>query len=174
MKRLRFFYVFLGLLLLCACLLTACKNDDSVTQNNNTNGAVTACNTHTPGEWFTVREAGETQEGLRKRLCTVCGEALESEVIPATGSKGLVFYAIGEEGFGVKAENAEAAEQIVIPQTHQNKPVIEIGERAFAGYENLKSITLPTGLKSIGASAFDGCNGLEALTLPSTLVKIDT
>lgn len=36
---------------------------------------------HTFGEWTIVKEATETEEGLKERVCTVCGEK-ETEVIP--------------------------------------------------------------------------------------------
>lgn len=36
---------------------------------------------HTPGEWVTVREATETEDGLRERYCEVCGELLDSESV---------------------------------------------------------------------------------------------
>ncbi len=37
---------------------------------------------HTPGEWEIVAEPTETEQGLRVRRCTVCGEITESEIIP--------------------------------------------------------------------------------------------
>ncbi len=176
MRRLRFFATVLPLFLLCACLLAACGKDGDALQNNNADnangGAISACDTHTPGEWITVTAPGESREGLRKRLCTVCGEALESEVIPATGSIGLVYYAIGAEAFGVKAGDTPATE-IIIPHSYAGKPVIEIGERAFAGKNTLKSVTLPDSLKAIATSAFDGCTALKSITLPDTLVQIE-
>lgn len=39
---------------------------------------------HTWGEWEVVKEATETEDGLKERTCSVCGEE-ENEVIPATG-----------------------------------------------------------------------------------------
>lgn len=37
---------------------------------------------HTPGEWEVTLEPTYTADGLRVKKCTVCGEILESEVIP--------------------------------------------------------------------------------------------
>ncbi len=37
---------------------------------------------HIPGEWEAVREATETQTGLKQRHCTVCGELTDEEEIP--------------------------------------------------------------------------------------------
>ena len=40
---------------------------------------------HTAGEWVVVTPATCTDDGLRTKSCTVCGEILEQEAIPATG-----------------------------------------------------------------------------------------
>lgn len=37
---------------------------------------------HTPGEWEIIKEPTYTEQGKRVRRCTVCGEIVESEVIP--------------------------------------------------------------------------------------------
>lgn len=38
---------------------------------------------HTPGEWETTKEATSSDDGEKVRKCTVCGEILEKETIPA-------------------------------------------------------------------------------------------
>lgn len=47
-----------------------------------------------------------------------------------------------------------------------------IGESAFEGCSELKSLDLPEGLKSIGDMAFWGCSGLTKIILPQELNKI--
>ena len=42
---------------------------------------------HTYGEWKVVKEATETEEGLKSHSCTVCG-AEETASIPKKGSTG--------------------------------------------------------------------------------------
>ncbi len=37
------------------------------------------------GDWQIVKEATETQDGLKQKVCVNCGEVLATEVIPATG-----------------------------------------------------------------------------------------
>ena len=41
---------------------------------------------HTAGEWKTVKEPTATEPGLKELRCTVCGELMDSEEIPATGA----------------------------------------------------------------------------------------
>lgn len=185
MRRLRFFATVLPLFLLCASLLAACGKDNGALQNNNSNntgGAVSACDTHTPGDWVTVTKPGESSEGLRKRLCTVCGETLESEVIPATGSTGLVFLAINENEYGVRADAAAAdAERLVIPATYQGKPVTQILEQGFGTSDSsaksaclkLRSVVIPDSITRIGAYAFAGCTALESITLPPSVATLE-
>ena len=56
--------------------------------------------------------------------------------------------------------------EVVIPSD-----VINIGEYAFNGFSNLKSLTLPVGLKDVGQYAFDNA-GVTFLILPASLQNI--
>ena len=48
-----------------------------------------------------------------------------------------------------------------------------IGDYAFEGFVNLKSVDFRTDLTRIGKSAFEGCSSLESITLPDSLKEID-
>ena len=83
---------------------------------------------------------------------------------------------------------------MVIPSSHQNLPVTEIGKDAFShcglisvvlpeevtsiGYEafrncsSLTSISIPDSVTSIGNGAFQGCINLTSIILPESLVSI--
>ena len=41
-----------------------------------------------------------------------------------------------------------------------------IGERAFAGNPNLRSVVIPEGVKAIGAGAFKDCTNLTSVIIP--------
>ena len=64
-----------------------------------------AVGAHTEGEWVVVKEAAIGVDGLKELRCTVCGEVLATEVIPAlenspeTGS--VMFFVVA--AFGVVA-----------------------------------------------------------------------
>ena len=49
----------------------------------------------------------------------------------------------------------------ILNGTYLNISVTKIGDRAFYGCENLKSITIPNSVTEIGEGAFDGCENLE-------------
>lgn len=47
-----------------------------------------------------------------------------------------------------------------------------LAERAFDGHLNLKSVTLPDGLKKIESLCFSKCEGIEELHIPDSVVEI--
>ena len=53
-----------------------------------------------------------------------------------------------------------------------DREVTSIGERAFDGCSNLKSITLPNSVTSIGAYAFYDCSSLSSITIPNSITEI--
>lgn len=62
---------------------------------------------------------------------------------------------------------------IVIPSEIENRPVVEIDEEAFEGYD-LKSVVIPQGVTTIGSYAFHSCDLLEKITVPDTLEYLGT
>ena len=48
----------------------------------------------------------------------------------------------------------------------------KIGDHAFTGCDNLKSITIPDGVTSIGKYAFSDCTNLESITIPDGVTSI--
>lgn len=95
--------------------------------------------------------------------CEIGGCFVDSSVIeiPATIND-LVVVGIGGSGLsGVQAE------QVILPDT-----VTYIGEAAFNNCENLKSVDLGLGLKSIAMRAFYNCPELENLAFPEGMEEV--
>ena len=63
--------------------------------------------------------------------------------------------------------NGEEVTDLVIPNT-----VTAIGNYAFYGCNNLKSVSIPNTITSIGDYAFSGCNSLKSLTIPNSVVSV--
>ena len=53
-----------------------------------------------------------------------------------------------------------------------NIGIKSIGDYAFAGCAELKSVTLPEGITSIGDYAFEGCTELTSITIPDSVTTI--
>lgn len=60
-----------------------------------------------------------------------------------------------------------------IPETHEGRPVVEIGENAFEEVPTLKKVTIPKTVVRIDAYAFKGCSNLEEIELPAGLQTLN-
>ena len=58
---------------------------------------------------------------------------------------------------------------VVIPRVIGKSPVTGININTFGGNENIRSVTIPEGVKTIGEFAFDRCSNLQSVTLPKSL-----
>ena len=63
-------------------------------------------------------------------------------------------------------------ETVVIPSEISGKTVTQIGDRAFQGRVNIKSVQFPDTLLSIGEGSFYGCSGLSSVNIPGSVKSI--
>ena len=143
---------------------------------------------HTPSRWITDTEATCTEAGSKHRECTVCGELLEQKVVSpkghnfvgnvcsvcgVTASEGLA-YELSSDGCGYSVVGIGSCtdKDVVIPSSHQNLPVTEIGTDAFS-HCGIISVALPAGVTSIGFCAFSACFSLTSISIPEGLISID-
>ena len=63
--------------------------------------------------------------------------------------------------------------KVIVPSTHNGKPVTVIGTFALFG-DRFETITLPEGITMIKSHAFDGANSLHTIVIPSSVNIIDT
>lgn len=114
------------------------------------------------------------------------------------GTEGLIYELDGEE-YTVTGYKGSAV-SLVIPSLYKNLPVTKIadnafdrsgmppfafeniticenvqsvGDGAFYGCVNLKSVSLPDSLTYLGQSAFAGCTALEDIIIPDGVTKIE-
>ncbi|MCI9092364.1 MAG: leucine-rich repeat protein [Coprobacillus sp.] len=59
------------------------------------------------------------------------------------------------------------AEKLII-----DSGITNIGDNAFFGFKNLKSISIPSTVKTIGKQAFYNCDNLKTVTIPSSVTTI--
>ncbi len=70
-------FVASAVMALTAIFAVGCESND---------GKGNACATHTYGEWVIVKEPTETEKGLRKHTCSVCGNVEEEELQSLTSA----------------------------------------------------------------------------------------
>ena len=68
--------------------------------------------------------------------------------------------------------DTSASGTLVIPDSIDGNPVINIGNSAFRGCTLLTSVSIPDSVTSIGASSFRECTSLTSVTVPDGLSSI--
>ena len=60
----------------------------------------------------------------------------------------------------------------VVPEKIDGRPVVKIGQGAFANWGFLKLVALPSSVKEIGWQAFANCNALKSVEIPASVREI--
>ena len=68
-----------------------------------------------------------------------------------------------------KTPDAKVAE---IPETHKGKPVVSIGESAFARSAGLTKVIIPDSVTGINSYAFGNCTALTEIVVPDSVTSI--
>lgn len=63
-------------------------------------------------------------------------------------------------------------ENVVVPETHEGKPVISIRGNVFSNLSSIKTVSLPETLKEIRAEAFKNCDNLRQINIPPNVTEI--
>lgn len=116
-----------------------------------------------------------------------------SKIFAAAGAALMAFTAISP--LAVSADQLKSAEKILqdgafeyesvnggykitkciasmiteIPAIRNGVPIIEIGEKAFAGFTGISELEIPDSVTAIGDNAFYGCASINKLVLPQKL-----
>lgn len=101
---------------------------------------------------------------------------VQEETFPETSESeaattALTFALSSTDYYKVTGYTGEES-NVVIPKTHQGKPVKKIDSFAFSGCTSLTSITIPDGVLFIGDRAFFGCTSLTDITIPNSVIDI--
>ncbi|MBE6604231.1 MAG: leucine-rich repeat domain-containing protein [Ruminococcaceae bacterium] len=110
-------------------------------------------------------------------LLTACGpdeepgDNGEGSITEGTDTPTLSFTLLDDGTYSVSKGGLGYAREIVIPATHNDKPVTQIAAKGFlnAGFEK---ITIPASIQVIGAEAFSGCTYFKEIVLPEGLKEI--
>ena len=81
-------------------------------------------------------------------------------------------YTLNEDGsYKIKAYIGNQ-ETVIIPTEINDKPVVTIGESAFLNAETLKTIDIPSSIKTLEYAAFWSCDSLETVNITGSLTTI--
>jgi len=182
---------FLLMVFLCLFCFVACNEEtmneinDNVTAQTNEQQipegqSPDICrNGHTEGAWVIDMPADKCNDGSRHRNCSVCGELLSTEVIPAKGSEGLAYQTYDDGTCIITGKGTCTDQDIYIPSQIDGNKVTSIGKYAFEnmGYGvNVQipiiSITIGDGITNIGSGAFRYCTALTSVTIPDSVTSI--
>ena len=84
-----------------------------------------------------------------------------------------LYYEKVDGGYGIRfyAGN-DFPEEVVIPDTYNGEPIVNIRGNVFKGCKGIKKIVLPNSLKTINGHAFENTPDLEEVVLPESLESI--
>jgi hypothetical protein len=120
-----------------------------------------------PEAWENPRKGNRTLNGARIQPdWKIIHGTLESEVVD-----GVEWHCFVEDGGSVLLPGDYGA-GVEIPAELGGRPVTRIGDYAFYGCEDLKSVEIPGSVTNIGDYAFYGCEGLGDVTLPESVRSI--
>ena len=142
---------------------------------------------HNYSDWTEVYPPTCTETGLEKRTC-LRGDDEEERDIKALGhnfvnmtctrcgasqmSDKLEFTRNSDGSYTVTGIGKETGTEIYIPNSYQGSPVTAIGERAFAGNDEITGIYFNGGVETIGEGAFGTCSSLKNLQLSDSVKTI--
>ena len=144
---------------------------------------------HTSDQGTVIKSATETEEGLMRYSCTVCGAVIREVTIPViSANEGKcgdnLFWAYDNgtltiSGTGTMYDYAfESKAPWYKYNTQITKIIVQngaesIGNVAFYNLTALTEISLPNSLKSIGKNALSNCTSLTGITVPDNVKTID-
>ena len=106
------------------------------------------------GDTYSVKFVGNIQDA--------------SEIVVPAEYNGVAVTAIGDNAFVKRIQNyRNRIQKITLPDS-----IVNIGNDAFRGCDELTEINIPDGVTTIGNSAFSGCYKLPALMLPESVTEI--
>lgn len=118
---------------------------------------------------------------MTKKKKKIIGLIVALVLIVAVAAGALAIYLIESKHKFVLDESGEGyiferigsfQSNVEVPAEYEGKPVIAIGDKAFADSGLVRSVVLPDTIRSIGEQAFFQCRKLESVTVSSSVTFI--
>ena len=81
-----------------------------------------------------------------------------------------LFYV--EEGILKLKNSVVLPDSFTLPSQISGQSYTKLNNSIFSGIENIKSVTIPSGVLELGNEAFSWCSNLETVVIPDTVTKI--
>ncbi len=81
-----------------------------------------------------------------------------------------LFYV--QEGILKLKPSVVLPDTFTLPSQISGQSYTKLNDSIFSEIENIKSVTIPSGVEDIGEQAFSGCSNLETVVIPDTVTKI--
>ena len=126
-------------------------------------------------------EAGQSAPGTvqtEREYSGVCGENLrwtlvsETGLLTISGSGEMLSYQADIQNTAVDTQAPWRRLPVSVKALRLEEGVVSIGNCAFFGCQDLRSVSLPTSLRTIGDQAFSGCVSLRAVTIPQRVTTL--
>lgn len=92
---------------------------------------------------------------------------------PSTGYKYAYSYIDRTYYLTGVVDKEKIGDTVTVPSSYDGLPVTRIHDSAFEGNTTLRTVTIPSSIKSIGDSAFEGCSALETVNFSQGLETIE-
>ena len=122
---------------------------------------------HVYGDPVVVKEPNGREDGVLLSACTVCGTP-KMETL-AGFSEGLAYEKTPEDTYRVIGIGTCTDTEIIVPEEHLDRPVTEIGEKAFYDCDTITSVRLPETITKIYDKAFANCDNLTNISMPENV-----
>ncbi len=130
------------------------------------------CYSGTAGEQYAIENGFDYQLLDESDTAASAGGIDSSLNVSDSSANDVTDFEYSEVTDGVEiTDNTISSDMVKIPETINGKNVVSINNWAFAGME-IKSVELPSVLKSIGEYAFFNCPALTSVTIPKNVENI--
>ena len=106
----------------------------------------------------------------------VTTKPLPALIEPERGSdttEGLIYQLVWNDYYAVIGYDEHVMiEELVIPETYEGLPVLEISFNAFTSHPHITSVYIPDCVTAIQDGAFSGCEKLKSVRMPEKLAWI--